>query len=60
MVFYESLYWGVSYEFVDDSFQVWLKSEVTGTVFGNQCIFAPTNFISSYISKENKGVGWNT
>jgi hypothetical protein len=56
MVLYESLYWGVSFGFVDESFQVWLKLEVRG----NQCVSAHTNFHSSYVSKENKGVSWNT
>jgi len=60
MVFYGSLYLGLSYGFVDESFQVWLKSEVNGTVWGKQCIFAPTSFLSSHVSKEDKGVGQNT
>jgi hypothetical protein len=32
MVLYESLCWGVSFGFVDEALQVWLKSEVTSTV----------------------------
>ena len=29
-------------------------------MWGNRCIFAPTNFVSSYVSREDKGVGQNT